>query len=58
MPRSARASVGGLCYHVLNRGNAHLPVFRKDTDFDAFVTLLAQAQEHQRMRLIGYCLMS
>jgi hypothetical protein len=22
MPRTARASVGGYCYHVLNRGNA------------------------------------
>lgn len=24
MPRTARASVGGMCYHVLNRGNGRL----------------------------------
>ena len=52
VPRSARASVGGLCYHVLNRGNARQPVFHKDGDYDAFSTLLAQAQEHQPMRLV------
>ncbi len=26
MPRGARATVGGVCYHVLNRGNARMPV--------------------------------
>ena len=28
MPRTARASAGGYCYHVLNRGNARAKVFR------------------------------
>ena len=27
MPRTARASIGGICYHVLNRGNARQDVF-------------------------------
>ena len=58
MPRTARATVGGLVYHVLNLGNARLPVFHKDADYDAFVTLLAQAREHVPIRLIAYCLMS
>jgi hypothetical protein len=30
--RTARASVGGLCYHVVNRGNARGEVFHKDDD--------------------------
>ncbi|MDH5668385.1 MAG: hypothetical protein OEY86_10270 [Nitrospira sp.] len=30
MPRTARASVGGLCYHIINRGNARAEVFRKE----------------------------
>jgi hypothetical protein len=29
MPRTARASVGGICYHVINRGNAQIDVFAK-----------------------------
>ncbi|MGO9273309.1 MAG: hypothetical protein ACLQOO_24245, partial [Terriglobia bacterium] len=30
MPRSARASAGGYCYHVINRGNARAEVFHKE----------------------------
>jgi putative transposase len=33
MPRTARSAVGGLVYHVLNRGNGRLEVFRKPGDF-------------------------
>ena len=35
MPRTARASVGGVCYHVLNRGNARAEVFHFDGDREA-----------------------
>jgi hypothetical protein len=37
MPRTARASQGWVCYHVLNRGNARREVFRNDCDGRAFV---------------------
>ena len=57
MPRTARASLGGWCYHVLNRGNARTEVFHKDDDYAAFVKLLQQASERLPMRLVGYCLM-
>jgi hypothetical protein len=30
MPRTARASIGGICYHVLNRGYARQDVFHED----------------------------
>ncbi len=36
MPRAPRASAGGLCYHVLNRGNGRRQVFFKDGDYQAF----------------------
>jgi hypothetical protein len=32
MPRTARAAVGGICYHVINRGNGRARVFRDDAD--------------------------
>ena len=57
MPRTARASQGGFCYHVLNRGNARRTVFHKDGDFAAFVQLLHQAGERIDLPLLGYCLM-
>jgi putative transposase len=57
MPRTARASQGGYCYHVINRGNGQTKVFHKKADYAAFVQLMIDANERLAMRLTGYCLM-
>ncbi|MCH8315393.1 MAG: transposase [Planctomycetes bacterium] len=57
MPRIARATAGGLCYHVLNRGNGRARVFHKDKDYQAFIDLIAEANDRLPMRVLGYCLM-
>lgn len=57
MARMARASVGGVCYHVLNRGNARAEVFHKDGDYAAFVQLLIDVHDYVAMRVLSYCLM-
>lgn len=57
MPRIARATAGGLCYHVLNRGNGRARVFHKDEDYQAFIDLIAEAGQRLPMRVKGYCLM-
>jgi putative transposase len=57
MPRTARASQGNWCYHVLNRGNARAEVFHKPEDFDAFVALFEPACERLRMQILAWCLM-
>jgi putative transposase len=57
MPRTARASQGGYCYHVLNLGNGRRRVFHKDGDYAAFLRLLTQAAERTPVRLLGYCLL-
>jgi putative transposase len=57
MPRAARDSLGGYCYHVLNRGNDRPTVFHKDADFRAFLTLLREAGERTDVRLLAFCLM-
>ncbi len=57
MPRTARASVGDICYHVINRGNGRATVFHDDTDFAAFIELLDDARAHPPMRIAGFCLM-
>ena len=58
MPRSSRAAVGGLVYHVLNRGNGRLPIFRKPDDFLAFLELMIDAKERAEIEIFGFCLMS
>jgi putative transposase len=58
MPRTARAAVGGLVYHVLNRGNGRMTIFRKTEDYSAFVGLLMQAKKHADVEVLGFCLMS
>jgi putative transposase len=57
MPRTARASAGGYCYHVLNRGNRRATVFHTNGDYEAFLETLAEAGLRIPMRVVGYCLM-
>ena len=44
MPRR-HAIVGGYPYHVLNRANGRLRLFRKQNDFEAFERVLAETFE-------------
>ena len=58
MARTSRAAVGGLVYHVLNRGNGRLEIFRKPGDFLAFWDLMVDAKEKAEVEVFGFCLMS
>jgi putative transposase len=58
MPRPKRIALGGYVYHVLNRANGRLRIFRKAGDFLAFEQILAEGVERFHMRLCGHCLMS
>lgn len=49
--------MGGVCYHVINRGNGREEVFHKPADCEAFVALLAEAVERVRVRVLAYCVM-
>jgi len=44
-------------YHVLNRANGRLRIFRKESDFLAFEKILADGILMFSMRLCGYCIM-
>ena len=57
MPRTARASLGGVCYHVINRGNAKSTVYHDSDDYQSFVALMAKACDRLPMRILAYCLM-
>lgn len=57
MPRRARSIVGGYAYHVLNRANGRLRLFRKEADFAAFDALVAEAVARVPLRIVGYTIM-
>jgi putative transposase len=58
MPRRLRHAAGGYAYHVLNRAVGRATIFKKATDFEAFVRVLAEALDWVDVRLLGYCVMS
>ena len=57
MPRRARTIVGGYAYHVLNRGNGALPLFKKDADFAIFEQIVEEANERVPLRILAYVVM-
>ena len=57
MPRRARSLVGGYAYHILNRSNARLTLFRKQGDYEAFERVLEEALQRVPLRILAYCVM-
>lgn len=57
MPRRKRENPGNVVYHVMNRANGRLRIFKKAGDFAAFERILAEGVERVSMRLCGYCIM-
>ena len=52
MARTARASVGGVCCHVLNRGNGRGEVFHKKEVFVAFLDLMEEDERTVALRFV------
>jgi hypothetical protein len=57
MPRTARAIVGGYCYHLINRGNNQACVFHEHADYAAFMSLVAETQQRIFVPILAACLM-
>lgn len=57
MGRPKRAADGGLVYHVLNRANARMTIFEKPEDYSAFESVLEEAVQRTKTRLLAYCVM-
>jgi len=58
MPRIARIAPGGLIYHVLNRANGRLTLFRKEDDYLAFHKVVLEAHRRVPIRILDWCIMS
>jgi putative transposase len=57
MPRTARVAPGGMVFHVLNRGMARMPLFKKAAEFQAFETVISDTLSEAPMRICAYTLM-
>ncbi|MDJ0758527.1 MAG: transposase [Woeseiaceae bacterium] len=57
MARTARASKGGICYHVINRGNGRATVYHGDSDYRSFISLIGKASDRLPLRVLAFCLM-
>jgi len=58
MPRTARIAPGGTAFHVLNRANGRLRLFKKPEDFLAFEQVLTLAHQRVPIRILGWCILS
>jgi putative transposase len=57
MPRRARSFVDGLPYHVLNRGNRRQAIFSQHSDYEMFLTTLADAIERVHLAILAFAVM-
>jgi putative transposase len=57
MPRQARNAPGGFIYHVLNRANGKLKLFKKEQDYLAFERVLKEAHAQVPIRILSWCIM-
>ena len=57
MGRIPRVDIGNEFYHILNRANARLPIFKKEKDFESFENILRQAKDKYSMRILSYQVM-
>lgn len=57
MGRAPRIDVRDEIYHVLNRANAGVGIFKKDKDYEAFESVIQEAKEKNPIKIYSYCLM-
>ena len=57
MPRSSRVTLGGMVFHVLNRGVGRMKLFRSAADYRAFEEVLEETLDILPLRVCSYCLM-
>ena len=57
MGRAKRADEGGAIYHMLNRANRRAMIFHKDSDYEAFEQIIAEALDRVQLELFSFCLM-
>jgi putative transposase len=57
MPRVARIQTAGTYFHILNRANSKLKIFRKQIDYEEFIQLIIESLEKYKIDIYAYILM-
>lgn len=57
MARMARVVIPGIPHHVVQRGNRRQKVFFRDEDYEAYIALVSQFFDLNRVEVWAYCLM-
>lgn len=57
MPRLARVDIADHAYHIINRANGRVSIFKTAEDYALFEELLTKAKKETNMRILAYCLM-
>jgi len=57
MPRQARVLLDNVCYHIIARGNEKRVIFRDESDFGKYMTLILKYKERFGAKIYGWCLM-
>jgi putative transposase len=57
MPRRLRIATGGLVYHVLNRAVGRQTIFKRESDYEAFVRVIERTHDLLPTRIAALCLM-
>ena len=57
MPRPLRIEFSDVCYHVICRGNARLPIFRDDANRELLLDRMVYYAELFRVVIRAYCVM-
>lgn len=58
MAKQLRIHPPGGIHHVTARGNDRMPIFRCDRDRASMLSLIGEASERHRCRVLAYCLMT
>ena len=58
MPRRPRICPAGVCFHVLNRAVARLPLFEKVEDYEAFERVLSESFDRHPLPIYAYVVLS
>ena len=58
MARPLRVEYPGAFYHVMNRGNAGIALYKTKRDREKFLEYIEHAAERFSLRIHTYCLMS
>lgn len=57
MTRPLRLEYNGAWYHIMNRGRRREKIYYSNADYEAFLTVLQEAQSNWQLNIAAYCLM-